>query len=235
MPMPEPLIHIENLVFKRDEQTLLDVRDFRLSDGHTTVILGPNGAGKSLLLRMMMGLLEPDQGSITRKLGLYHKMAWVPQKAVLLRRSVLANLTHALALQKVARVDRKARAEALLALSALSGLEDRPARKLSGGEQQRLALVRALAQEPQVLFLDEATAHLDPESTQLIETIIGNVKAKGTKIVAITHDHGQAKRLADDIVFVSKGQVLEQGAATTFFDNPQTEEARAFLAGGLVL
>lgn len=235
MLMSEPLIDIENLIFRRDDQSLLDIEDFRLSDQHTTVILGPNGAGKSLLLRIMMGLIEPDQGRVKRKPGLYHKMAWVPQKTVLLRRSVLANLTHALALQNVPRADRKAKAEALLALGKLSGLEDRPARKLSGGEQQRLALVRALAQEPEILFLDEATAHLDPESTQLIETIIGNVKAKGTKIVAITHDHGQAKRLADNIVFVRKGQVLEQGAAKPFFDNPQTEEARAFLAGGLVL
>lgn len=235
MPMPEPLIHIDGLIFARDGQTLLDIPEFSLSSDGTTVILGPNGAGKSLFLRMMMGLLAPDEGRISRLDGLYKKMAWVPQKPVLLRRSVLANLTHALALSGVAKAQRHERALALLEIGNLSGFENRPARKLSGGEQQRLALVRALAQEPKILFLDEATAHLDPESTHLIETIIANVKAKGTKIVAITHDHGQAKRLADHIVFVRKGQVLEHRDAKAFFEHPKTEEARAFLAGGLVL
>lgn len=245
MPMPEPmpepmidpapLIEIENLVFQREGHILLNVPQFSLSGLGTTIILGPNGAGKSLLLRMMMGLLAPNQGQIKHQSGLYRHMAWVPQKPVLLRRSVLANLTHALGLFGMEKSLRLKRAQELLAIGNLLGLGDRPARKLSGGEQQRLALVRALAQEPHILFLDEATAHLDPESTQLIETIIARVKKEGTKIVAITHDHGQAKRLADDIIFVRKGQIVERNNAAAFFTNPQTDEARAFLAGGLVL
>lgn len=233
--MTETFIHIEDLIFAREGQTLLDIPEFSLSSAGTTVILGPNGAGKSLLLRMMVGLLKPDQGRIAHIDGLYEKLAWVPQKPVLLRRSVLANLIHALALSGVDKAQRHESATALLEMSNLSGFENRPARKLSGGEQQRLALVRALAQEPKMLFLDEATAHLDPESTQLIETIIAKIKAKGTKIVAITHDHGQAKRLADHIIFLRKGQVLEHSDAKTFFTRPKTAEARAFLAGGLVL
>lgn len=233
--MHEPLIQINGLVFKREGQTLLDIPQFSLEKNGATIILGPNGAGKSLLLRMMMGLLEPDHGSIKRNEGLYPKMAWVPQKPVLLRRSVIANLTHALSLYGIDKNNRHNRAEELLAIGNLSGLEDRPARKLSGGEQQRLALMRALAQEPKILFLDEATAHLDPESTQLIESIIAKVKADDTKIVAITHDHGQAKRLADDVIFVRKGRILEYTAAEVFFTQPQTKDAEAFLAGGLVV
>ncbi len=146
MPMCNTLIQVDGLQYERDGKVLLNVPEFTMRSNGTTVILGPNGAGKSLFLRMMMGLIEPDHGTITRLDGLYNQMAWVPQKPVLLRRSVLANLIHALAVGGIAKSERLKKAEALLSVAALSGFETSAARKLSGGEQQRLALVRALAQ-----------------------------------------------------------------------------------------
>jgi tungstate transport system ATP-binding protein len=114
-------------------------------------------------------------------------------------------------------------------------LADRPARRLSGGEQQRLALARALACEPQVLLLDEPTSSLDPSSTKLVEDIIAQVSASGIKVVMATHDIGQARRLAGDVVFLVKGWMIEHTASDRFFTDPVSEEARRFLAGNLVI
>jgi tungstate transport system ATP-binding protein len=117
----------------------------------------------------------------------------------------------------------------------LTGLERRPARRLSGGEQQRLALARALARDPAVLFLDEPTASLDPASTQAIEDLIRNVSARGVKVVLATHDLGEARRLAGEIVLMHRGRVIENRPADAFFAAPSTEEARRFIAGELLL
>jgi tungstate transport system ATP-binding protein len=114
-------------------------------------------------------------------------------------------------------------------------LADRPARRLSGGEQQRLALARALACEPQVLLLDEPTSSLDPASTKLVEDIVAQISASGVKVVMATHDIGQARRLAGDVVFLAKGRLIEHAAADRFFIDPESEEARQFLAGNLVI
>jgi len=110
-----------------------------------------------------------------------------------------------------------------------------PARTLSGGEQQRLCLARALSLEPEVLFLDEPTASLDPASTLHIERRLIEAQRDGIKIIVVTHDVGQARRLAQDIIFLHHGRVIEHGTAKEFFDHPQSEAARAFVAGGLVL
>ena len=130
---------------------------------------------------------------------------------------------------------RKARAEELLHLVGLSALADRPARRLSGGEQQRLALARALAKDPEILFLDEPTASLDPAATKALEDIIRDVAARGIKVVMSTHDLGEARRLAGDIVLLHRGRMIEIANAQTFFDNPRTQEARRFVAGELLI
>ncbi|WP_369796047.1 ATP-binding cassette domain-containing protein [Puniceibacterium sp. IMCC21224] len=199
--------------------------------------MGPNGAGKSLLLRLLHGLIVPQSGSVlwdgapldsaTRA-----RQAMVFQKPVLLRRSVAANVDFVLRAR--GRRDRAAR-DALLARVGLSDHAAQPARLLSGGEQQRLALARALAVQPEVLFLDEPTASLDPASALMIEEIARNIRDQGTKLVFITHDIGQARRLADDVVFVARGQAAEHTPARQFFDQPTSEAARAYLAGRLVL
>ena len=195
--------------------------------GPSTVILGANGAGKSVLMRLMHGLLIPTSGKVIW--GSPGRQAMVFQRPVMLRRSALANVTYAL---KLARQDESA-AMAALEEVGLAHLAHRPARVLSGGEQQRLALARAWALHPEVLFLDEPTASLDPSATREIETVIGAFDAAGTKIVMATHNLGQARRLADEIIYLHQGRVLERAAADRFFAQPATAEAAAFIKGEL--
>ena len=164
-----------------------------------------------------------------RRLG----QAFVFQKPVLLRRSVRGDLAVALAARGVPRRERPARIAEALALVGLRGFERRAARSLSGGEQQRLALARAWALRPQLLFLDEPTASLDPAATRMVEAIVRDLAARGVTIVASTHDLGQARRLAQDILFLHAGRLLDRGPAEAFFERPASPEARAFLAGEL--
>jgi tungstate transport system ATP-binding protein len=156
------------------------------------------------------------------------------QRPVLLRRSVLANLLYPLRLAGLPPAMQAARAEAALAMVGLSGLAGRPARLLSGGEQQRLALARAAALRPEVLFLDEPCASLDPAATHAVEEIIARIAATGTKIVMTTHDLAQARRLAGEVLFLHRGRLLEQAPADAFFAGPASPDAAAFLRGELV-
>jgi len=155
------------------------------------------------------------------------------QRPVVLRRSALANLTFALAVAGVPRAERTERARRALDRVGLEGFANRPARVLSGGEQQRLALARAWLLEPEVLFLDEPTANLDPGATRQIEAIVQSIHDTGTKIVMITHSLGQAQRLGDEIVFIDRGRMLERTSVDRFFDTPATAQADAFLKGEL--
>ncbi len=212
----------------------------RLEAGPRTVVMGPNGAGKSLLLRLLHGLIRPTAGSIDwngrpgdRRARL--RQAMVFQTPVLLRRSVGANMRYAISLRGLKGRALAERAEVWLRRADLLDLARRPARALSGGEQQRLAVARALSTGPDVLFLDEPTASLDPASVLAIEGLIAGAHAAGTKIVLITHDLGQARRLADEVVFLYRGQVAETGPAESFFDSPRSDPARAFLEGRIVL
>ena len=195
--------------------------------GPSTIILGANGAGKSVLMRLMHGLLAPSAGTVSwRSSG---RQAMVFQRPVMLRRSALANVAYAL---KLAGQDQSAAREALEEVG-LAHLAHRAARVLSGGEQQRLALARAWALHPEVLFLDEPTASLDPSATREIEMIIRAFDTAGTKIVMATHNLGQARRLADEIIYLHQGRVLERAPADKFFSQPASAEAAAFIKGEL--
>lgn len=217
-------------------QILRDVT-LTIEAGPPTFLIGPNGAGKSVLLRLLHRLLVPTAGRVSWS-GLpgeaARRQAMVFQRPVLLRRSVLANVLYPLRLAGLARAERERRAQEGLALVGLSALASRPARRLSGGEQQRLALARAAALQPEVLFLDEPCASLDPAATRAVEEIVAALAARGTKIVMTTHDLGQARRLAGDVVFLHRGRVLEHSPAESFFAEPETREAAAFLRGDLV-
>jgi tungstate transport system ATP-binding protein len=162
-----------------------------------------------------------------------HRQAMVFQRPVMLRRSALGNVEYALKLRGWGRAARRARAVEMLARTGLSALAERPARSLSGGEQQRLALARAWAIEPEVLFLDEPTANLDPAAVKAVEEIIAAIHAAGTKIVMTTHDLAQARRLADEILFLHRRRIAERRPAAEFFAAPSTEAARAFVEGRL--
>ncbi len=225
------------LVYRVGETRLVDGIDLTISGGSLTVLMGPNGAGKSLLLRLLHGMLTPTAGQVLwagQRLSdeLRMRQAMVFQRPVLLRRSVAANIRFVLNLRRDAGLRPP---EEILREVGLASQADQPARLLSGGEQQRLSLARALALEPEVLFLDEPTASLDPASTAAIEGIVKKAHARSTKIVFVTHDIGQARRLADDVVFLDGGRLAEHTPADQFFENPASEAARDYLAGRLVL
>jgi tungstate transport system ATP-binding protein len=229
-----PII-LDGVAFAAGEICIL--RDVRLSieAGPPTVLIGPNGSGKTTFIKLAMGLLAPTAGSVRSSLPepAARRQAIVFQKPVMLRRTAGRNVAYAL--KAAGRPSDPATVENLLDRVGLAALADRPARRLSGGEQQRLALARALARDPEVLFLDEPTASLDPAATKAVEDIITSAAVGGVKIVMATHDMGQARRLAGDIVFLAKGRLIEHAPAESFFAAPATPEAGSFLAGDLVI
>ena len=231
-PLTDLPVMLDDVRMRGGKVTILDGVSLTISSGAPTVLIGPNGSGKTTLLRVLMGLLIPTSGRVTwggRENAAPEKRAIVFQRPVMLRRSAEANIRYALGRDNPARVSE------LLALVGLAGLERRPARRLSGGEQQRLALARALARDPELLLLDEPAASLDPAATKAIEDTVRAVAARGVKVVMSTHDLGQAKRLAGDIVLLHRGQVIETGAASDFFATPRTDAARKFIAGELLV
>jgi tungstate transport system ATP-binding protein len=238
-PVSDLPISLHDVTLRVRMGTILDRLSLTLGSGAPTVLIGPNGAGKTTLLRLAMGLVRPTAGDIRwggRADAAPTRRAIVFQRPVMLRRTAVGNLRYALAAAGVARGrGRNARADELLALVGLTETAQRPARKLSGGEQQRLALARALAKEPQVLFLDEPTASLDPATTKAVEDVIRAVAARGIKVVMSTHDLGQARRLAGEIVLLHRGRIVEVAQAAPFFGNPRTPEARKFVAGELLV
>ena len=225
------------LTFAVGGRRLIDGVSLWLTAGRITVLMGPNGAGKSLLLRLLHGTIMPSAGGVTwgglpMDAAVRKRQAMVFQRPVLLRRSVSANVEFVLKLRgKTAR----GRCSEMLERVGLAGHAAQAARLLSGGEQQRLALARALALEPAVLFLDEPTANLDPASVAAIEAIVQDAHEGGTKIIFVTHDTGQARRLADEVVFLHQGRVAEHTSAERFFAEPVSREARDYLAGRIVL
>lgn len=228
----------ESVRFAAGERTLLHGLDFRCTAGGISVLLGPNGAGKSLVLRLASGLLAPSSGAV-RWLGAgaanpADAHAIVLQRPVLLRRSVAANVDYPLALRGVPRTERALRVARALRATRLDAHAQRPARTLSVGEQQRVAMACAWAREPEVLLLDEPAAALDPSATRELERAICAMRDEGRKIVMSTHDLAQAKRLASEVLFVHAGRLLEQTPAAEFFAGPRSEAARRFLAGELL-
>ncbi len=231
-----PLVLTE-VSYRVGDRTLIDRITAEIGPGERTVILGPNGAGKSVLMRLCHGLLVPTSGSVRwnspETPGVPRRQAMVFQRPVMLRRSAIDNIRYALKLSHVPREVREARAWQALDRVGLSALADRPARVLSGGEQQRLALARVWALKPEVLFLDEPTANLDPGASRQVEAIIAAIQAEGTKIVMTTHNLGQARRLADEILFLHEGRLVERSPVDRFFQQPASAEAEAFLKGEL--
>ena len=230
-------LEVHDVGFAVGARTIIDRVSLRVEAGPCTVILGANGAGKSVLMRLMHGLLAPTSGRIAwsdadpercRRL-----QAMVFQRPVLLRRSALANVVYALKLARVLRGERERLALEALESVGLAHLAHRPARVLSGGEQQRLALARAWALHPEVLFLDEPTASLDPTATREIERVIQAFDAAGTKIIMATHNLGQARRLGDEVLFLHQGRVAERSPVEPFFFHPASAEAAAFVRAEL--
>ena len=228
-----PLL-LDGVCFIANGRRILHHITAEIGAGPRTVILGPNGAGKSVLMRICHGLLRASEGRVRwagRNGG--GRQAMVFQRPVMLRRSALANIVYGLKLAGVHRRERDLRAQDVLEAVGLEACAHQPARLLSGGEQQRLALARAWALGPEVLFLDEPTANLDPRATREVESIIGQIRASGTKIVMTTHNLGQARRLGDEILFMDNGRLVERASVECFFAQPMTAEAAAFIRGEL--
>jgi tungstate transport system ATP-binding protein len=198
-------------------------------------VLGPNGAGKSVLLRLCHGLLKPTAGEVRfngpESVDGRRRHAMVFQRPVMLRRSARANVAYGLMLAGVPRRARLRTADEALERVGLRHLAAQPARVLSGGEQQRLALARAWALRPELLLLDEPTANLDPSATQAIESVILAMHDAGAKLVLVTHNLGQAHRLGDEVVFLAGGRVVEQTPVDAFMRAPVSAEGAAFIKG----
>lgn len=230
-------LELDQLAFSVGATPIIRGISARIEAGPRTIILGPNGAGKSVLMRLCHGLLQPTGGRIVwhglRNGDPRRHQAMVFQRPVMLRRSALANVVYGLRLAGKSRRESELRAMDVLDVVGLSRHAGRPARVLSGGEQQRLALARAWALGPDVLFLDEPTANLDPASTQDIEAIIQAIHASGTKIIMTTHNLGQARRLGDEVLFISQGRLMEHTPIERFFREPASAEAGAFIKGEL--
>lgn len=230
-------LRVDGLCFSVNGQALLRDISFCLDSPQPTLLLGHNGAGKSVLLRLLHGLLTPTAGMISwggmPPAQAARHQAMVFQRPVMLRRSVIDNIIHALALRDVPRRLRRDIAAAALEESGLGPLAHRQARVLSGGEQQLVALARARALTPAVLFLDEPTASLDPVHSAAVERAVGAIVASGVKVIMASHDLGQARRLAGDVLFMAGGRLVEQGPADLLFHAPRTEEARRYLSGDI--
>lgn len=228
---------VRDLRFDAGGRALIKDISFTLRPGARVAILGHNGAGKSLLLRLCHGLLQPSGGEVLwQGAGAEdprRRQAMVFQRPVMLRRTAWENVDYALKLRQIPAAERRALVEDALRKTKLHRHARRPARTLSFGEQQRLALARAWALRPDVLFLDEPTASLDPAVTRIIEALIRAVYDSGTAIVMATHDLGQARRIADEILFLHRGRLVEHRPADALLDAPESAEARAFVAGEL--
>lgn len=234
----QPLLEARSLRFVTGGQTLIHGIDLSIEAGKRTLIMGANGSGKSLLLRLLHGLITPSAGEILWRghapgRAARRTQAMVFQRPVMLRRSVLANLNFALKVHGISGRAGTARVHEALEMARLTDLANHPARVLSGGEQQRLAVARALVCEPELLFLDEPTSSLDPASTQMIEDLVNAAHARGVTVVMVTHDLGQARRMGDEVIFLHAGCVSECGPIDQVLDAPRSEAARAWTQGRL--
>lgn len=225
---------LTGVVVRKRGQTILGPVDLMLGQNGTTVVMGPNGAGKTTLLKAMHGLERVSDGEVHGVEEAQDRQAYVFQNPIMLRRSVFENLAYPLRLHGCPKGEVAERVELWSGRIGLREALGRQATRLSGGEKQKLAIGRALIREPELVFLDEPSANLDGRATLEIEALLQKAASAGTRLVMTTHDLGQARRLADDVVFLHDGQVLEHRTASEFFDTPETSEAAAFLKGEIV-
>ncbi len=222
---------------RRRGKVLIGPVDLSLQGQGVSVVIGPNGAGKTSLLRMLHGIARLREGRIDWACPTdeaRRKQAFVFQSPVMLRRSVRDNLAYPLRLAGQSRREARAMAEDWAGRVGLGDMVRRPATVLSGGERQKLALARALIREPELLFLDEPCASLDGRATREIEAILQGATERGTRLIMSTHDMGQARRLATEVIFVLRGRVHEFAPADHFFEAPETPQAQAFIKGDIV-
>tara|TARA_B100001996_G_scaffold239668_1_gene185268 strand:- start:346 stop:1101 length:756 start_codon:yes stop_codon:yes gene_type:complete len=226
-------VRTENLSYYIDSKEIISDLSVNIFSDKITIIMGPNGAGKSIFLKLLNGIIKPTSGKILWNKRkdfslIMRKQALVFQKPILLRRSVMANLDF---IDSLFNIKSEFDKDQLLKIVDLLNQKNQPARLLSLGEQQRLSLIRALLIRPSLIMLDEPTANLDPASTKIIEDIIVSLKEFGIKIIFVTHNILQAKRLADEVIFFDKGKLIEHKNAKEFFTKPSSKQVSKYLNG----
>ncbi len=229
-------IKVKELSLQINNNFFFDKLSFSIDNNLISSFIGPNGAGKTSCIKLLTGLIKPQSGEIifSKKKNYPTLIGYVPQKIILLRRSVEENLLHALSLSNYPVKKRKKRIKEILKFSKLNNLANMSARNLSIGQQQLLSIMRSLINRPNFLFLDEPCANLDLQTTIVIENILKKVSKSGVKIIIVTHDLFQAKRLADEILFFYNGKILEQTKSNIFFNKPKSKEAKRFQKGILI-
>lgn len=218
--------------YSHDKGKALHDTTLDIQKAKTTVILGPNGAGKSILLKLCHGLISPTSGEIKSQ-DSDANYAMVFPKPTFLRRTVQQNLTYVLDLMNIEEDEKLSKSEQALKEFSMDKFADHPARLLSSGEKQRLSLIRALLLEPDILFLDEPTSNLDPKATATLENMISKSHENKMTIVMATHDLMQARRLADQIIYIENGTIIEISESEAFFNNPKSEQGQKFIEGRL--
>lgn len=214
--------------------------DLTVEDGEVLCIIGPSGSGKSTLLRCLNMLETPDSGEVevdgvrvtTENLAqMRARMAMVFQNFNLFSHlSVLDNITIApVHVKGIAKDKAAAKAMELLKLVGLSDKADAYPRSLSGGQKQRVAIARALAMDPEIILFDEPTSALDPEMVGEVLDVMKKLAEEGMTMLVVTHEMGFAREVADDVIFMADGQIVESGTAEQIFENPVCERTRDFL------
>ncbi len=236
LPGHLPLIEFRDVSLTVNQDVLIHNIKCKIFRAGITVIMGPNGAGKTLFLRLLSGLLSPTTGEIIRnsqKTGKENNpsIAMLFQQPVLLRRTTYKNIEFVLRHFKFPASQIAKEVNNALVKARLEDRARVPARQLSGGERQRLALARSLVVKPDILLLDEVTASLDPASAAIVENLVVEAANTGTKVIFITHDVRQAKRIADDVLFIHGGRVLMYKPVPEFFKEPGSPQAQAYLDG----
>ncbi len=225
---------LTDVIVRRRGKRIIGPVTHRLEQGPPTIVIGPNGSGKTTLLRVMHGIERISTGQVNWTHDAPDQQAFVFQSPIVLRRTVAENLAYPLRLAGVDKAEIVSRVTTWLARIGLDAFANTAVTRLSGGERQKLAIARALIRTPQVLFLDEPCANLDGHTTREIEALLSETAAAGTRLIMATHNMGQARRLAGDVIFMLNGKIHESGAANYIMNTPQTSELKAFLQGDIV-
>ena len=230
-------VSLDSIMVRRNGKLVLGPLDLDMETGGIIIVLGPNGAGKTTFLKVLHGVERISDGEMhwsVSNIQAREEQAYVFQSPIVLRRSVGQNLSYPLKLIGTVKSEISTRVRLWARKIGLEDALELPATRLSGGEKQKLAIGRALIRMPKVLFLDEPCANLDGRSIREIEALLREATLAGTCIIMATHDLGQAKRLADSVLFFLGGRLHEQGPASAFFNIPSTSEAQSFLNGDII-
>jgi len=234
-----PILELDKIGKNYRALRALDSMSLKATGGRIIVLIGVNGAGKTTLMRIIAGLEEPTAGDIsfngqnTIAKELRKITTMVFQRTIMFNRSVYDNVAFGLRVRGVKDEEIAEKVPQALRLVGLTNFEKRNAKKTSGGEQQRIALARAFVLFPQILLLDEPTANLDPNNATIIERAITSRRKDDEIIIMATHNLAQARRLADEIVHIYNGRIVERSNPDEFFNDPKSDITKKFINGEL--